>query len=75
MSMRPMLAQNIGWIAGSREVIETDKFGGDGFPDAMERKCVVAFVEFGMRFRRTVDDRFIVAKHVTPSSDRNAEIT
>ena len=75
MSMRPMLAQNIGWITGPREVIKTDKFGGDGFPDAMERKCVVTFVEFGMRLRRTIDDRFIVAEHVASSSDRNAEIT
>ena len=70
-----MLAQNSGWIAGPREVIETDKFGGDGFPNTMERKRVVTFVELGMWFRRTVDDRFIVAKHVAPSSDRNAEIT
>ena len=68
-----MFAQNIGWIAGSREVNKTDKFGGDGFPDS-KRKCVVTFVELGMWLRRTVDDGFIIAKHVTPSSDRNTEI-
>ena len=67
-----MFAQNIGWIAGSWEVNKTDKFGGDGFPDAMKRKCVVTFVKLGMRLRRTVDDGFIVAEHVAPSSDRNA---
>ena len=75
MSVRPMFAQNIGWIAGPREGIETDNFGGNGFPDAMKRKCVVAFVEFGMRLRQTIDDRLIVAEHVAFSSDRNAEIT
>ena len=45
-----MFAQNIGWIAGPREVIETDKFGGNGFPDAMKRKCVMTLVELGMWF-------------------------
>ena len=70
-----MLAQDIGWIAGPREVVETDKFGGDGFPDAMKRKCVVTFVELGVWFRRAIDDRLIVTKHVTPSSNWDAKIT
>ena len=63
------LGHQLELIPGSWEVIKTDKPGGDGFPDAMKRKRVVAFVELGVWFRRAIDDRLVVTKHVASSSD------
>ena len=53
---------------------ETDKFGSNGFPNMMKGQCIVTFVELGVWFGQTVDNRFIVAKHVAFPVNQNSKI-
>ena len=52
----PMLREDIGAVQLTRNVVEADDLGGNGFTDSMERKRIVPLVELGMRRRRTVDN-------------------
>jgi hypothetical protein len=68
----PMLGEDISWVDGARDVIETDNPCGDDFAYSVERQYVVALVELRMNLHRTVDDRFVVAKHVGLATNRDS---
>jgi hypothetical protein len=45
----PMLAKNASRVQGSINPMKGDKLASNGLSHSMERQCVVAFVELGMR--------------------------
>ena len=70
-----MLAENVGRIVFTSDVVETNDLAGYSFAYTVEGKCRVTLVEFRVRCHRAIDNRLVVSKHVTLVANRNSEVT
>jgi len=59
----PVLAENVGWIHVTCDVIESNDLGGYGLSDVMVGQRVVPLVQSRTIFGAAVDDRLVVSKH------------
>lgn len=59
----PVLAEDVGGVRRSRDVVESEDSSCNGFSCAMVGEGIVAFLQLGVGNRSCVDDRFIISKH------------
>ena len=49
----PMLAQDIRWVGDSRDMVEFNHTGSNGFTDSVERQDGMSFMKLGVNLGRT----------------------
>ena len=72
--MSPLLAEEIGRVVATTDVVELSDTGSNAFADLLEGQGLVTLVETGMWHGRTVDHGLIVSEHHRASLDGDAEV-
>ncbi len=70
-----MLAQDVGGVFITINMIEPDDGTHNGFVHTMEGKGIVVLMELGVGDRGAVYDRLVVSKHICLLADRDTQIT
>lgn len=71
----PMLAQIISKVDLTRDMVELDYPGSDGFTNAMERQSRMALVELGVRLGGTLNNGLVASKHIALVADTDAKVS
>jgi hypothetical protein len=58
-----MLAQHIGGIISSQNLLEINNAGCKSFSNSMIGQGIVPFVDWRLRLSRTCDNQVVVSKH------------
>ena len=65
--MAPVLAQDVGGVGFARDMVEGEHIASAGLADAVVAEGVVAFLEAGVGYGGTDDDREVIAEQVGAS--------
>jgi len=58
-----MLAENVGCVFDSVNVVETNDLTSNGLLYSVEREGIVTLVQLGMGYSGTVDNGLVITKH------------
>ena len=72
--MSPVFAKDIHRVSSANNVIELGDTSSNGFASVVVGEGIVALVQFRVRSRSGVDDKFVISKHKRWDIDGNSQV-